>query len=64
MELPEMITRLPVADLPYPSTAVKTHVLPSPHGQLVFFEISCRMRKSHLTATRRNGVPCSKATWN
>ncbi len=39
MELPDMITRLPEADLPLPSTAVKTSVLQSEHGQLVFFQI-------------------------
>lgn len=39
MELPDMITRLPEADLPYPSAAVKTSVLQSAHGQLVFFQI-------------------------
>ena len=39
MDLPEMITRLPEADLPFPSTAVKTNVLQSEHGQLVFFQI-------------------------
>ncbi len=39
MDLPDMITRLPEADLPFPPTAVKTHVLQSEHGQLVFFEI-------------------------
>lgn len=39
MELPDMITRLPEADLPYPSSALKTHVLQSSHGQLVFFQM-------------------------
>ena len=39
MKLPDMITRLPEADLPFPSTAVKTSVLQSEHGQLVFFQI-------------------------
>ena len=39
MDLPDMITRLPEADLPFPSTAVKTNVLQSEHGQLVFFQI-------------------------
>ena len=39
MELPDMITRLPEAELPYPATAVKTSVLQSEHGQLVFFQI-------------------------
>lgn len=39
MELPEMITRLPEADLPFPPTALKTGVLQSEHGQLVFFQI-------------------------
>jgi len=39
MELPEIITRLPEADLPFPSTSVKTSVLQSERGQLVFFEI-------------------------
>ena len=39
MDLPEMITRLPEADLPIPPSKVKTHVLPSDRGQLVFFHI-------------------------
>jgi len=39
MDLPDMITRLPEADLPFPPTAVKTNVLQSEHGQLVFFQI-------------------------
>jgi len=38
MELPSIITRLPEADLPFPSTAVRTNVLQSEHGQLVFFQ--------------------------
>lgn len=39
MELPEIITRLPEAELPFPSTTVRTSVLQSDHGQLVFFQI-------------------------
>ena len=39
MDLPDMITRLPEAELHFPSTAVKTSVLQSEHGQLVFFQI-------------------------
>ena len=39
MELPEIITRLPEAELPFPSTKVKTSVLQSERGQLVFFQI-------------------------
>jgi quercetin dioxygenase-like cupin family protein len=39
MELPDMITRLPEADLPFPPEALRTSVLPSSHGQLVFFQI-------------------------
>jgi len=39
VELPEIITRLPEADLPFPSTTVKTSVLQSEQGQLVFFQI-------------------------
>jgi len=39
MELPEIITRLPAVDLPFPPTAVKTSVLQSDKGQLVFFQI-------------------------
>jgi quercetin dioxygenase-like cupin family protein len=39
MNLPDMITRLPEADLPLPPTALKTGVLQSEHGQLVFFQI-------------------------
>lgn len=39
MELPDIITRLPEAELPFPSTTVKTSVLQSEQGQLVFFQI-------------------------
>ncbi len=39
MDLPEIITRLPEADLPFPASAVKTSVLQSESGQLVFFQI-------------------------
>lgn len=39
MDLPEMITRLPEADLPFPRSVLKTSVLQSAQGQLVFFEI-------------------------
>jgi len=39
VELPEMITRLPEAELPFPSTVVRTSVLQSDQGQLVFFQV-------------------------
>jgi len=39
MELPDIITRLPEAELPFPSATVKTSVLQSDRGQLVFFQI-------------------------
>lgn len=39
MELPEIITRLPEVELPIPSTKVRTSLLQSEHGQLVFFQI-------------------------
>jgi quercetin dioxygenase-like cupin family protein len=39
MNLPDMITRLPEADLPFPPTTLKTGVLQSEHGQMVFFQI-------------------------
>ena len=39
MELPDIITRLPEAELPFSSTTVKTSVLQSEKGQLVFFQI-------------------------
>lgn len=39
MELPEMITRLPEADLPFPASALKTSVLQSGNGQVVFFQV-------------------------
>ena len=39
MEFPEIITRLPEAELPFPSTTVKTSVLQSEKGQVVFFQI-------------------------
>ena len=39
MDFPEIITRLPQAELPIPPSKVKTHVLPSDRGQLVFFHV-------------------------
>ena len=39
MELPDIITRLPQVELPIPSTTVRTSLLQSEHGQLVFFQI-------------------------
>jgi len=39
MELPEIITRLPEVDLPIPSSTVRTSLLQSDQGQLVFFQI-------------------------
>jgi quercetin dioxygenase-like cupin family protein len=39
MELPDIITRLPEVELPIPSTTVRTSLLQSEHGQLVFFQI-------------------------
>lgn len=39
MELPEIITRLPEAELPFPSTVVKTNALQSDQGLLVFFQV-------------------------
>lgn len=39
MELPEIITRLPEVELPIPATTVRTSLLQSEHGQLVFFQV-------------------------
>ena len=39
MDLPDIITRLPEADLPFPPDAVKASVLQSDNGQMVFFQI-------------------------
>jgi len=39
MDFPEIITRLPEAELPLPPSKVRTHVLPSDRGQLVFFHV-------------------------
>ena len=39
MEFPEIVTRLPELDLPFPPTAVKTNALKSDRGLLVFFHI-------------------------
>ena len=38
MELPEFIVRLPEADLPVPTTTLKTNVLQAEQGQVVFFQ--------------------------
>ncbi|GAB4168426.1 MAG: hypothetical protein Fur0039_06720 [Rhodocyclaceae bacterium] len=38
MEFPPIITRLPEADLPFPPSTVRANLLPSGHGQLVFFQ--------------------------
>jgi quercetin dioxygenase-like cupin family protein len=40
MEFPDIITRLPEAALPFPSSVVKTSVLQSDNGQLVFFDVA------------------------
>jgi quercetin dioxygenase-like cupin family protein len=39
MKFPEIITRLPEADLPFPSSVVRTSVIQSENGELVFFDI-------------------------
>lgn len=39
MELPEIVTRLPEVELPFPSTTVKGNALQSDQGLLVFFHI-------------------------
>ena len=39
MEFPEIITRLPEAMLPFPTSVVKTSVLQSEDGQLIFFDV-------------------------
>ena len=38
MEFPDIIRRLPAADLPFDDTMVLSHMLPSREGLLVFFE--------------------------
>jgi quercetin dioxygenase-like cupin family protein len=39
MKFPEIITRLPEAALPFPSSVIKTSVIQSENGQLVFFDV-------------------------
>jgi quercetin dioxygenase-like cupin family protein len=39
MDFPEIITRLPAAEMPVPTSKLKSHVLPSDRGQLVFFHV-------------------------
>ncbi len=39
MRFPEHITRLPEAALPFPSSVVRTSVLQSENGQLIFFDV-------------------------
>ena len=39
MQLPDFITSLPEAELPFASSEVKTSVLQSDRGQLVFFQM-------------------------
>ena len=39
MKFPEIITRLPEADLPFPSSVVRTSVIQSENGELIFFDI-------------------------
>ena len=39
MEFPEIITRLPEAAIPFPSSVVKTSILQSENGQLIFFDV-------------------------
>lgn len=38
MNLPEFIIALPELDVPFPSDVVASHVFPSEHGLVVFFE--------------------------
>lgn len=38
MDYPNIITHLPAADIPFSDSQVKTHVLPSAHGMLIFFD--------------------------
>lgn len=38
MELPQFINQLPEVDLPIPSTILRANILPSQHGQMVFFQ--------------------------
>ena len=38
MRLPNFITSLPELDVPFPSDVVVSHVFPSDHGLVVFFE--------------------------
>ena len=52
MEFPEIITRLPEVELPFPSTTVHTSLLQSEHGQLVFFQI---LKDVELPAHRHRG---------
>jgi len=39
MEFPDIITRLPEIELPMPATTVRTHLVQSENGQVVFFQI-------------------------
>jgi len=39
MNFPELITKLPEAALPFPSSVVKTSVVQSEDGQLIFFDV-------------------------
>ncbi len=39
MRFPGLITKLPEAALPFPSSVVKTSVLQSENGQLIFFDV-------------------------
>ncbi len=52
MELPDIITRLPEVELPVPSTTVRTSLLQSEHGQLVFFQV---LRDVELPAHSHKG---------
>ncbi|MCK4860988.1 MAG: cupin domain-containing protein [Rhodobacteraceae bacterium] len=38
MDLPDFIASLPELDVPFPADVVATHVFPSEHGLVVFFE--------------------------
>lgn len=39
MQFPNVITRLPQAELPFPVSAVKASVIQSDNGQFIFFDI-------------------------
>jgi hypothetical protein len=57
MKFPEIITRLPEAALPFPSSVIKTSVIQPENGQLIFFDVQVLGRGGGLHVGRMYAAP-------